>query len=242
MPEQVLPAKKIHVWKCTNAIDKRLCIISGDLLNVDCVDVWINPENTKMQMGRWYDDSISASIRYYGALRDDMGVVKQDTINDALRSKMKERFASVEPGTVIATRPGRLAHSNNVKAILHVAAQHGEPARGYLTIRSYSDCVPNALETIDYLNESAVRRLLRFGSIAPLKSVIFPLFGTRGDRDAREVAYNLAQRAMLYLESTPTTKVDRIYFLAYTDLDQDLVLAAFQRLTANGGLEFEKEE
>jgi hypothetical protein len=242
MPEQVLPEKTVHIWKCARASEKKICIISGDLLNIDCVDVWINPENTKMQMGRWYDDSISATIRYYGALRDDMGVVKRDTINDALRSKMGERFVTVEPGTVIATRSGRLGYSNNVKAILHVAVQHGEPARGYLTVRSYSDCVPNALETVDYLNESTFRRLYRLGSIAPLRSVVFPLFGTRGERDGREVAFNLAQRAMLYFESTPSTMVDRVYFLAYTDLDQELILSAFQRLAACGGLAFEKEE
>jgi hypothetical protein len=242
MPAQVLQEKRTHVWRCTQVADKKLCIISGDLLDIDCIDVWVNPENTKMQMGRWYDNSISACIRYYGASRDDMGVVVRDTINDALRSKLKQRFSSVEPGTVIATRAGHLAKSNNVKAILHVAAQHGEPARGYLTIRSYSDCVPNVLETVDYFNEMPFQRLIQLGVIAQLKSVVFPLFGTRGDRDARDVTYNLVRRAKSYFESTRTTQIDRIYFLAFTDVDQELILSAFQRLVANDELQFEKEE
>lgn len=37
--------------------DKRLGFITGDMVKVKGVDVWVNPENTKMEMARLHDDS-----------------------------------------------------------------------------------------------------------------------------------------------------------------------------------------
>lgn len=65
----------------------------------------------------------------------------------------------------------------------------------------------------------------------PLRSVIFPLFGTRGrDRDAKDVATRLVQSAKTYLETWPNTSVQEVYFLAYTDADFELCETAFERL------------
>jgi hypothetical protein len=196
-------------------------------MNTYGIDIWVNPENTKMQMGRFHDNSISSCIRYYGAKKDGKGAVVKDTIVDELRRSVKANQL-VEAGTVVVTHPGHLRRKNGVKLIFHVAAQHGEPARGYVTIRSYIDCVANVLEKIDDLNSNWMRRL---GISRPFKSVIFPLFGTRGhDRDSQQVAYNIVQAAMNYFQTWPTSTIGRVYFLAYTDADDELVTTAFNRL------------
>jgi O-acetyl-ADP-ribose deacetylase (regulator of RNase III) len=224
-PSQPIKTKKTLVWRCPRAEHKKICAITGDLLNVDEVDIWVNPENTKMQMCRVHDDTVSASIRYFGAVRNQRGVVTKDTIMNALERQIG-LGRMVEPGTAIATTAGCLKRSNNVKCILHVAAQYGEPGKGYLTIRGYDSCVSSALEEVDAMNRSLLTRL---GFRTPLTSIIFPLLGTRGsDRDPQTVADNLIRSARDFLETTPDTKIERIHFLAYTDTDSELCEAAFR--------------
>jgi len=232
-PARVIPTQRAFFWRRPERRDQEknasryFCILQGDLIWAYGVDVWVNPENTSMQMGRLHDESISSCIRYHGALRDGTGSVRRDRIADSLRRKVKPT-RTVEPSTVIVTDPGRLAGTNGVKAIFHVAAQHGEPGRGYLTIRSYADCVQNVLKTMDDLNAQYLRRL----RLRPqLKSVIFPLFGTRGgERDAQEVAYNIVQKAIAHFETSPASPTERVFFLAFTDADDELLVTAFNRL------------
>lgn len=233
VPERPIAERRSYVWRSPKAAATRLCIVTGDVMNVDCADTWVNPENTKLQMGRYYDSSISANIRYYGATKDRCGNVVRDTIYDELVRQAKSR-GTVEAGTVIVTSGGELKSTNNVATIMHVVAQHGEPGRGYMTIRGYSDCIQRVLDAAEEWNASMASRLrLR----APIRRILVPLFGTRGDRDPREVAHNLVQSAKTYIETWPSS-IERIYFLAFTDVDERLCLAAFQRL----GLLYERRE
>jgi hypothetical protein len=132
-------------------IRRSVGFITGDILHIDDIDVWVNPENTKMQMARYHDGSISYNIRYYGAERSDSGHVIVDTIADALERRM-DGASSVEPGVVFPTVPGALGRTNGVKLILHVAAMQGEPGKGYQPIRDYPGCVRRVLVTVDRLN------------------------------------------------------------------------------------------
>lgn len=231
---QPLPYRRTYVWSWPQARDKKLCFVTGDLINVDTVDLWVNPENISMQMGRYHDNSVSSLIRYYGASRDLRGAVVDDKIVRALSRQMGTGY-TVEPGTVIVTPPGHLSHSNNVMAVFHVAAQVGEPGRGYSTIRSYQNCIQSALEEADAFNSHLMRRL---GILRRAKSIIFPLFGTRGDEDAQLVTFNLVQTAKIYLDTWQDCMIERIYFLAYSDADEELCFTAFQRL----GLTYEGVE
>ena len=204
----------------------KLGIVTGDIMKVGFVDVWVNPENTKMQMARWHDDSISANIRYFGAVRDANGYVRNDTIASQLRSLIG-RSGVVEAGTVIETGPGELRRTNCVRAILHVAGMHGEPGRGYLPIRGYAVCVHQALKKVDQLNRGLGSRASKR---TPLKSIIIPLFGTRSGGDPQDVTDRLVRTAKSYFEEQPTTSINRVYFLAYTDADRELCQTAFSRL------------
>ncbi len=204
----------------------KLGIVTGDIMKVGFVDVWVNPENTKMQMARWHDDSISANIRYFGAVRDANGYVRNDTIAAQLRAQIG-RSGVVEAGTVIETGPGELRRTNCVRVILHVAGMHGEPGRGYLPIRGYAVCIHQALKKVDQLNRGLGTRAYKR---TPLKSIIIPLFGTRSGGDPQDVTDRLVRTAKSYFEEQPTTSIDRVYFLAYTDADRELCQTAFSRL------------
>ena len=205
-----------------------LGVIKGDLIDVDLVDVWVNPESTRMEMARIHDDSVSAFIRYHGAKKDSQGNVVSDSVRDALRQQVGN--SHVEAGWVIVTRPGDLKNVN-VRAIFHVAAQHGEPCNGYHTIKTYTSVIANALEKMDELNNARLRRWRLLGTTRPLTSIIFPLLGTRSrDVDPIDVTVNLVREARKYLTLWPDTQIKSVYFLAYTKRDLELCEAAFQRL------------
>ena len=207
--------------------ERRLGFITGDLIQVEGIDIWVNPENTKMEMARLHDDSISACIRYFGAKRSASGHVERDTIAAELRRRIG-KGGMVEPGTVIPTGAGELKRTHGVKVILHVAGQHGEPAKGYLPVRNYARCVVQALKSSEWLNRNQWSRWRHGG---PFRSILFPLFGTRSsDRDPQAVADNLLHAAKEFLEARPDSAIERVYFLAYTDADRLLCETAFSRL------------
>lgn len=205
-----------------------LGVIKGDLVDVDIVDVWVNPENTRMEMARIHDNSVSAFIRYHGARKDKQGNILRDRIYEDLRRQIGR--ANVEAGSVIVTPPGQLK-AMNVRAVFHVAAQHGEPCGGYHTIRGYTSVVSNALERMEQLNRSLWQRYNLLGDSRRLTSIVFPLLGTRASEfDPIDVTVNLVQEARKYLTLWPSTHIRAVYFLAYTKRDLELCEAAFQRL------------
>ena len=86
----------------------------------------------------------------------------------------------------------------------------GEPGSGYRTISNIAQCVRNALKKADSAD------------LAPLElhSIIFPLMGAATNRsNAQEVADRLIDEALEYLKQNPHSKIDRIYFLAFTEQD-----------------------
>lgn len=203
-----------------------LGIIKGDLVDIDMVDVWVNPESTRMDMARIHDATVSAFIRYHGAKKDPQGNVIDDLVHQALLKRVLR--SNVEAGRVIVTRPGELRRMN-VRAIFHVAAQHGEPCNGYHTIRSYTSVVSNALETMDELNEKFWKRWMTLGETRALKSIVFPLLGVHSrDLDAIEVTENLVREARKYLTLWPDTQIQAVYFL----LTPSVTLSCARRLSS----------
>ena len=197
-------------------IAREICIITGDIADITDIDVWVNPENTAMQMGRFYDNSISATIRYYGATRDKNGFVTHDRIGRSLYEQMRKRPVA-EPGAVLVTPAGSLRNTNGVKRILHVAAQLGEPSKGYMTVRHAAGCVSNSLRAVDHLNRGWFARMC---NRVEYDSVLIPLFGTRSpDRVPEHTARDLIEAAVLHFEKYPASLVRRVYFSAYSDID-----------------------
>ena len=231
-PTRPLRKQEIISYPIRKVKGKSIEIITGDIANIDCVNAWVNPENTRMEMGRMHDNSVSALIRYFGAKKDSRGHVRDDCIVKHLRKSLGRRaWAGVEPGTIVCTRAGELERDdrNKVQLLLHVAVQHSEPTQGYSTIRGYIRCMKTVLNEIDRQNALGRRSV---AASTPLRSVLFPLFGTRayGGVEPQDVTYDLFQAAIEYMTVKPNTLVERVAFLAYTDTDLEFCRTAAQRL------------
>jgi O-acetyl-ADP-ribose deacetylase (regulator of RNase III) len=185
---------------------RQIRLITGDIQNVREVDIWVNSENTEMQMARFYDRSISGVIRYYGAKRNTKGEVTKDIVEDELRV-VRESSGSFKPGQVIVTGPGQLKRSNGVKKIFHAASVAGQVGRGYRPIGNIGDCVRNAL-----------REAERFRTC---HSILFPLLGTgTAAGPFMDTVDTLVDTAIAYLQRNDgTTVIREVYFLAWTDRD-----------------------
>jgi O-acetyl-ADP-ribose deacetylase (regulator of RNase III) len=176
--------------------------------------VWVNPENTAMQMARPDEYSISGIIRYEGARRDEAGRIVADTIADELRRLVGT--GPVAPGIAVATGPGALAESNGVRFVVHVAAVQGEPGAGFRQVREVGRCVTNALAM------SA-----KLGDGQPVHSILFPLLGTGfGGGDLVDTVRILLGAATDHLATAPGGATGHVYFLAYTDAELAACLAA----------------
>lgn len=189
------------------ATDCLIGVLPGSIRWVRNADIWVNSENTDMQMARHNDFSVSAIIRYWGAVRDLSGRVITDVVADELAARLGDS-GPLAPGTAIVTDSGALRDSNNVRRVIHVAAVHGEPGAGFRQVRNIDTCVTNALVRAEALadEDPAVR------------TVLFPLLGagTATGAGTEATARTMLLAALAFLADQPRTPLRAIYFLAYT--------------------------
>ena len=187
---------------------RELVILTGELADVRGVDVWVSSENTNMQMARYYDRSISSLVRYLGAVKDEAGHPVEDVISDELASCMsKMNTLAVQPATVIGTGAGELLRTHGVTRVFHVAAVQGQVGVGYAPVGDMGACVTNALAKFD----------AEEGSHA---SILFPLLGTGTASGDSAIINQLFSAAAQYVRANPSTRLERIVFIArhYEDL------------------------
>ncbi|MEO3859630.1 macro domain-containing protein [Acrocarpospora sp. B8E8] len=190
------------------AQDIRIGFITGDIRRVKCADIWVNPENTRMEMARFEEHSVSAIIRYLGARRDETGQVVEDRIADALLQKVGQH-GQVAPCTAIATDSGNLLDSNRVRSIVHVATVQGEPGAGYRQVHDIGHCVTKALEAAEKL-----------AAAEPVHTtILFPILGAGvGGAEPTETLRTLVGAALDHL-LTARGGIRTILFLAYSTTD-----------------------
>jgi O-acetyl-ADP-ribose deacetylase (regulator of RNase III) len=206
-----LSKKETYLYQLVNVPGKQIGMITGDIQNIKDIDVWVNSENTNMQMARHFERSISAIIRYMGAKKDIAGRVQNDLIANELRKLVGK--CDVPPGRVIPTGSGDLLKTHNVKKIFHAAAVMGQPGRGYMPVTDINECIRNSLKLID--SEDLAEE--------NICSILFPLMGTGTTQlSAMGIANLLIDTALCYLEENPESKVEKIYFLAYNEQDLEL--------------------
>jgi O-acetyl-ADP-ribose deacetylase (regulator of RNase III) len=202
--------------------DRTIGIITGTIRRVHCANVWVNSENSEMEMARIHDFSISAIIRYEGARRDAAQHVEEDRIAEELEAKVAGA-RPLAPGAVVVTGSGELERRNGVRYVIHVAAVQGEPGSGYRPMREIGRCVDNALAMAEGLVMPDGKQV----------SILFPLLGTgTGGGDVAKTATQLTQAAVNYLRSTAVTQVATVFFLAFTDQE----LRACKRALKDTGL------
>jgi O-acetyl-ADP-ribose deacetylase (regulator of RNase III) len=208
---KLIETREEKLYELVGVPGKQIGYITGNINNINHVDVWVNSENTNMQMARPYEFSISATIRYEGATKNANGYVVDDLIAKDLRKVTRGRDCL--PGNIIVTTSGELERSNRVKRIFHAASVIAEPGGGYRPIQNIGQCVRNALRKVDS------------EELAPLdlNSILFPLMGTGTNRSsAQEMADKLIDAAIEYVKQNPQSRIKKIYFLAYTEQDREL--------------------
>lgn len=225
-PSRVLQELTVYDYTLSDGSKRRLGMITGDLQHVGRgadakkIDVWVNSENTNMQMARFFDRSVSAVIRYEGAKKDANGRVLKDTIYDEIRTQVPEGSTQeVQPGTVVVTGAGELERECGVRKIFHVAAVRGEVGHGYSPVQDLGKCVRRALEMADSPKLAA----------EDLRSILFPLMGTGTARAGKEKTVPvLIDAAVSYLKASPNSKLKEVYFLAWTDIDLEVCQSVIQ--------------
>ena len=144
-------------------------------------EVWVNSENTFMEMARFWDRSVSAQIRKRGAVR--RGALSDESFKDALGLALAEKVGTrsqVPIGTVFMTptnSASTLRKFNKVNYVAHLAAV--TPIKGDAGFTSggkITECVQSVFEEI--AKERKSKRVKN-----ALSSVLFPLIGS-GDGGA----------------------------------------------------------
>jgi O-acetyl-ADP-ribose deacetylase (regulator of RNase III) len=205
-PQKLLDGQT-YPYSLTKVKNKKISLITGSLQAVHDIDIWVNSENTNMQMASYFDRSISGTIRYYGAKKDDAGNVTQDIIYQELTKQLKGNIVVV-PATVIPTDAGELAITHGVKKIFHVATVQGSPGFGYRPVADIGACVTKALEKADSQE---------FAGLQP-RSILFPLLGTgQGSGDLKTTIKVLIESAIVYLETHPESTIEVVCFLTLFD-------------------------
>ncbi len=219
-PPRVLESSEIRRYRVAGLPgqpERYLGTVTGDIRRVRCAQVWVNPENTEMQMARFNEFSVSSIVRYEGAVRDEVGRVIDDRIASELDRKVAGRLP-VLPGTAIVTGAGELSRCD-VRYLVHVASVQGEPGAGFRQISEIGRCVTNVLAEVD-----------KIAAQPPLRTILFPLLGAgQGRAEPEPTMSALAGAALDYFASTPSSTIATIYFLAYTDTE----LAACERVFAS---------
>ncbi len=205
---------------------KTLSIITGDLRIVRGIDVWLNSENTNMQMARYFDFAISSIIRFEGARKNRAGHVIDDLIQNEL-SEIMEGERSVPEATVIATGPGELEKKCGVKAIFHAASVRGAVGEGYEPIRGIHRCVTNALMLMDDPEKNYTG--------TKLSSILIPLLGIGFIRgDFRPLLERQVEAAIEYVTENPASNVENVFILAWSEQELALCQSVFRSFESLG--------
>ncbi|HEY0640420.1 MAG TPA: helix-turn-helix domain-containing protein [Pseudonocardiaceae bacterium] len=214
----VCEATESHLYELPAAPDERqIGIVTGDIRRVKQADIWVNAENTNMQMARVEEHSISAVIRFEGARLDGAGRVVVDSIADELTRQTSGR-TPVAPGTAIVTGAGELATKNGVRNVIHVAAVQGEPGAGYRQVREVGRCVTHALREAEMLTSPGTSR----------STILFPILGVGvGGGDLEPTVRALLGAAVAHFSTERHTRIGTILFLAYTELERATCLTIF---------------
>jgi hypothetical protein len=213
-------------YRMTKKPVRELVILTGELIDVRGVDVWVSSENTYMQMARYYDRSVSSMVRYLGAYKDAGGHPVEDVVADELAARMLEIGSmGVQPATVITTGSGELETTHGVRRIYHVAAAQGQVGVGYVPVGNIAECVTNALAELDREE-------------VPSPSILFPLLGLGTASGDSAIVSQLMAAAAQYVRQHPDSSVRKICFLVRHFEDLDLAVAAagtVETLTRVGG-------
>ena len=198
---------------------KRIGYFCGDIGLVKGIDIWVNSENTNMQMDRLFGDSMSARIRTLGARFENLSLI-EDTIQVALLSSLGIG-SEIEPGNTLDTTAGALEHSHKVQRLLHVSSVKAQETR------DGQRRVTTDITTVHKCLQSALARCRRMHSAwlprRSMSSIVFPIIGAgQAGLKAEEVVNAMVPMIVDHMRTAADCPLKQIYLLAYSPLEIEI--------------------
>ena len=78
--ERIVTKSEVIEYKIRNVESNSIAIQTGNTDKVKNIDIWVNSENTNMQMATHFSGSVPGIIRYLSAKKDITENVVEDTI------------------------------------------------------------------------------------------------------------------------------------------------------------------
>ena len=235
---------------------RKIGLASGDMTEMQNIDVLVNTENNYMQMARIYESSVlSSALRREGSYSRN-GKILEDTVQLELDQQVVkgEGFGSrpIEMEQVIPTHAGHAKSAlvkNGARFIFHASTVYVHPRNRSVTPiqtdASVRQTVLNCLNLLMDVNENqgviappetdAYHREQKAAhAYKPLKSIIFPLFGAgQGGRSTLEVAPPMIEAFKAFLLKHKNIKdfpLESIHLCVFTEVDVALVKALMDDL------------
>jgi O-acetyl-ADP-ribose deacetylase (regulator of RNase III) len=233
-------------------------LATGDMAQMRGIDVLVNSENNYMQMARIYENEVLSSVLRREGSWMTAGRIKADSVQIELDEQIAKsphygKSKPIEMEQVIPTHAGhpqsQLA-KNGARYIFHAATVYVRPTTR--TVRpidsdaSVEKAVRNCLEKVIEVHQNrgvispkgSTRRKQEEKEAEqynanPIKSIVFPLFGTgRGGRSILEVAPPTirAFRDFLLDHVNDThLSLERIHLAIFSESDIPFVVEALQK-------------
>lgn len=215
-------------------------LATGDYTTLSGIDVFVNSTNDYMQLAHFYEKrTLASSLRLAGALKLAGGRIV-DSVQEELNRQLAGIGLPLEMREVIATHAGhpksRLMQENGARYIFHVAASQVnvklfKESRIPITEEDgIVDVVKNCFEKVREVNRDCgvisigrsphhAEELANIDTYQPIKSIIFPLFGTgSGGLSITEIVPPMLRGIMEYLtdhKSDPHLNLEHVYLCAY---------------------------
>ncbi len=193
----------------------------GNLDRIKGVQIWVNPENTDMQMDRYSNGSVSAVIRYLGASKYDNDDIKEDDIaNDLARKRRGVRQSHI--GTVHMTTSGALQKSHGVRKIFHVATVRSLPGVQAYTPSADPKEIKLATQKVLKRIHKENKRLIISNNYT---SALLPMLGSGGKGLPIEAAFpEMLNSLFEFVDTHQDTVLTEFHLNAFTSRDADIAL------------------
>jgi|ERR1700733_12894058 len=148
---------------------REIAIKTGSLRDIRDVDVIVSSENTDLQPARFYDRSMSGTLRYLDAVkrRGDLRVQRDAYLQSLELAKKQEHVRiPVLLGAVLPAVTTGLKEQG-VKYVFHAAMVQGDVEVGY---RASEEAIERGIQ-------NCFRRFGELSRTKRLRSILFPVFG-----------------------------------------------------------------
>lgn len=188
--------------------ERTIEIVTGSLRGIRDVDVIVSSENCDLQPARYYEASMSGTLRYLDAEKNESDLrVTRDAYVESLEAAKAKAGVQVPVllGAVIVT-PTTGLRRQGVKYVFHAATVQGAIETGYSARE----------EAIDEAIRNSFGRFTALAGAEKLESILFPVFGGGTGRLGPD---SIAGRMIPAIEAgmNENPKVRRTLILAYIE-------------------------